>query len=100
MHVWHFRRGSIGVSPQSATVYADASGDPTESKPAADHPSADTPEQSTLIAGQQTVIHSLTISAKNTCCCCFCKHGVWRVLHIISKTTWEFDHICHVFSSG
>jgi len=46
------RRGSVGVSSQSAPVYADATGDPTESQLAANNSSADPPEQSTTTPSQ------------------------------------------------
>jgi len=46
------RRGSVGISPQSAAVYADAASDPAESKLAADDSPADPPEQSTTTSGQ------------------------------------------------
>jgi len=46
------RRGSAGVSPQSAAVYADATCDPTESQLTANDSPADSPEQSTTPPGR------------------------------------------------
>jgi len=46
-----FRRGSAGISPQSAAVYADATGDPAESQLAADNSRADPSEQSATTPG-------------------------------------------------
>lgn len=50
------RRGSAGISPQSAAVYADATCDPTESKLAANNSPADPSEQSTTTAGQWSCV--------------------------------------------
>ena len=55
--IWHeftcfVRRGSTGISPQPAAVYADAPGHPAEPKLTANDSSADPSEQSTTTSGQ------------------------------------------------
>ena len=95
------RRGSVGISPQSAAVYADATCDPTESKFAAHNSPADPPEQSATTPGQSLVFAVCTVTRQRLANI-FCPHnisvGYVVILEVVSVLIYVQQH--HINSSS